>query len=98
MSLSHEQLAKVQKLARLRFPEEVQGSLIERLNGVLNWIAQLRQVDVHGVEPMITPITEFIATAPLREDVVTDGDCVKDILSNAPESDHDFFIVPKVVE
>jgi aspartyl-tRNA(Asn)/glutamyl-tRNA(Gln) amidotransferase subunit C len=98
MSLSREQLAKVQKLSRLRFPDEAQDSLTERLNGVLSWIAQLRQVNVQGVEPMITPITEFVATAPLREDVVTDGDCVKDILSNAPESDHDFFIVPKVVE
>ena len=98
MSLSREQLAKVQKLARLRFPEEAQAPLTERLNGVLNWIDQLRQVNVQGVEPMITPITEFVTTAPLREDVVTDGDSVKDILSNAPESDHDFFIVPKVVE
>jgi aspartyl-tRNA(Asn)/glutamyl-tRNA(Gln) amidotransferase subunit C len=98
MSLSREQLAKVQKLSRLRFSEEGQEALTERLNGVLNWIDQLRQVNVQGVEPMINPITEFVTTTPLRADQITDGDCVKEILSNAPESDHDFFIVPKVVE
>lgn len=98
MSLSRAQLAQVQKLARLRFPEEAQDQLTERLNRVLEWIDQLRQVDVQGVEPMINPLTEFVDTTPLREDQVTDGDCVKDILSNAPESDHGFFLVPKVVE
>jgi aspartyl-tRNA(Asn)/glutamyl-tRNA(Gln) amidotransferase subunit C len=98
MSLSREQLAKVQKLARLRFPEEAQESLTDRLNSVLNWMEALGHVQVSGVDPMISPITEFVASTPLRADQVTDGDCVEDILLNAPESDHDFFIVPKVVE
>ncbi|HEY4586233.1 MAG TPA: Asp-tRNA(Asn)/Glu-tRNA(Gln) amidotransferase subunit GatC, partial [Brevundimonas sp.] len=34
----------------------------------------------------------------LRDDVVTDGDKVADVLSNAPKSADGFFVVPKVVE
>ena len=35
---------------------------------------------------------------PRREDKVTDGDCVKDVLANSPMTAHDCFVVPKVVE
>ena len=34
----------------------------------------------------------------LREDVVDDGDCRDDILKNAPDAQHGFFAVPKVIE
>ena len=33
-----------------------------------------------------------------REDVVSDGGKADDIVANAPESDENFFLVPKVVE
>ena len=33
-----------------------------------------------------------------RDDVVTDGNKAEDIVANAPVSDRDFFLVPKVVE
>jgi len=34
----------------------------------------------------------------MREDVVSDGDRRDQILANAPEAAHGFFVVPKVVE
>ena len=34
----------------------------------------------------------------LRDDVVTDGDKVADVLGNAPRAADGFFVVPKVVE
>ena len=37
-------------------------------------------------------------TLPLREDVVTEGGDPAKVLSNAPKTDRDFFVVPKVVE
>ena len=33
-----------------------------------------------------------------REDVVTDGNQADDVIANAPERDHHFFVVPKVIE
>ena len=47
----------------------------------------------------VAPMTS-VATAELyqRKDVVNDGNKVDDILANAPESDDNYFVVPKVVE
>ena len=65
------------------------------MNGILNWIEQLDQVDVEGVEPMTSNVAQPLR---LREDVVTDGDKIADVLSNAPKSADGFFVVPKVVD
>jgi aspartyl-tRNA(Asn)/glutamyl-tRNA(Gln) amidotransferase subunit C len=35
---------------------------------------------------------------PMRDDVVTDGGDPQVILANAPKTDRNFFVVPKVVE
>jgi aspartyl-tRNA(Asn)/glutamyl-tRNA(Gln) amidotransferase subunit C len=34
----------------------------------------------------------------MRNDMVTDGDCVDSVLANVPEGASGFFVVPKVVE
>ncbi len=56
---------------------------------------QLDEVDVAGVEPMtsVTPME-----MKKRTDIVTDGDRAADIVANAPATEDDFFLVPKVVE
>lgn len=56
---------------------------------------QLSEVNVDGVEPMtsVTPVE-----MKKRADVVTDGNKAEDIVANAPATDRDFFMVPKVVE
>lgn len=69
--------------------------LAQELNGILQWIEQLDEVDVQGVEPMTSNVSQPLR---LRDDVVTDGDKVADVLSNAPKSADGFFVVPKVVE
>ena len=53
------------------------------------------EVDVEGVEPMtsVTPMK-----MKMREDAVTDGGIPEDVTKNAPMSDDNFFLVPKVVE
>ena len=53
------------------------------------------EVDVTGVEPM-TSVTPMAMKK--REDVVTDGGRAADVVANAPETEDNFFLVPKVVE
>ena len=65
------------------------------LNNILGWIEQLREVDVSGIEPMTAVIPNILR---LRDDVVTDGNKVADVLGNAPRAADGFFVVPKVVE
>jgi aspartyl-tRNA(Asn)/glutamyl-tRNA(Gln) amidotransferase subunit C len=65
------------------------------LNAILAFIEQLKEVKVDGVEPMtsVTPMK-----LKLRKDEVTDGGDAAKVLSNAPQSDSGFYLVPKVVE
>ena len=65
------------------------------MNGILQWVEQLNEVDTEGVEPM-TCVTEM--SVKMRKDEVADGGYPADIVKNAPESAGRFFVVPKVVE
>jgi len=95
MAIDVATVKKVAGLSRLREPEARLESLAGELNGILGWIEQLNEVDVSATEPMTTAVDQ---SAPLREDLVTDGGRLADVLGNAPKSLDGFFIVPKVVE
>lgn len=95
MAIDVATVKKVASLSRLRESDERLQSLAGELNGILGWIEQLNEVDVSGVDPMTTAIE---MPQPMREDVVTDGDKVTQIVANAPKTVDGFFIVPKVVE
>lgn len=85
----------IAKLARIKIDEAEAESLVGELSNILDWVEQLGQVDTEGVQPM-TSVVEM--RLPLRDDAVTDGGKAEDILRNAPEAAHGFFVVPKVVE
>lgn len=95
MAIDAATVRKVAHLARIKTPEDRLEPLAQELSGILNWIEQLDQVDVEGVEPMTSNVAQPLR---LREDVVTDGDKIADVLSNAPKSADGFFVVPKVVD
>ena len=95
MAIDAATVRKVAHLARIKTPDDRLEPLAQELNGILSWIEQLQQVDVDGVEPMTSNVAQPLR---LREDVVTDGDKVADIMANAPKSVDGFFVVPKVVE
>lgn len=86
---------RVAKLARIAVPEENLPQLADQLSGILDFMEQLNEVDVEGIEPMtsVTPMR-----LKRRQDGVTDGDQQAKILSNAPDAREGFFAVPKVVE
>ncbi len=95
MSVDETTVRRVAKLARIRLGEAEAASLPGELNQILDWIEQLNEVDVEGVEPM----TSVVAVSPrLREDVINDGAKADVIVANAPASEDRFFMVPKVVE
>jgi aspartyl-tRNA(Asn)/glutamyl-tRNA(Gln) amidotransferase subunit C len=99
MTVDKETVRKVARLARLAEPEERLEALTAELNGILQWIEQLNEVDVAGVEPMASTVDMKL---PLREDVVatgpTGGGQPDKIVANAPKTEDHFFVVPKVVE
>jgi aspartyl-tRNA(Asn)/glutamyl-tRNA(Gln) amidotransferase subunit C len=95
MSVTPEQVRHIATLARIAMSDEELERLVPELNNILGWIEQLGEVDTDGVEPLTAVIETKLR---LREDEVTDGNRRDDILANAPEAEHGFFAVPKVIE
>ncbi|MDB5454638.1 MAG: Asp-tRNA(Asn)/Glu-tRNA(Gln) amidotransferase GatCAB subunit [Caulobacter sp.] len=95
MAIDAATVRKVARLARIAEPEARIEALAQELNGIMQWIEQLAEVDTDGVEPMTSAVA---ATLPLRDDVVTMGGDASLVTANAPKSLDGFFVVPKVVE
>jgi aspartyl-tRNA(Asn)/glutamyl-tRNA(Gln) amidotransferase subunit C len=95
MSVDAATVKRIGRLARIRIEESEVAAYQDELNAILGFVEQLSEVDVTGVEPMtsVTPMT-----LRRREDVVSDGGYADRIVSNAPLSEDNFFMVPKVVE
>jgi aspartyl-tRNA(Asn)/glutamyl-tRNA(Gln) amidotransferase subunit C len=95
MSVSPEQVRHIAKLARIAMSDEEIERLVPELNAIIGWVEQLGEVDTDGVEPLTAVIDQKLR---LRVDTVTDGNIRDEILANAPEAEHGFFAVPKVIE
>ena len=94
MKLSPKDAARVAKLARLEFDDAALEKVSGELDQILNYMDKLAEVDTEGVEPLYTPVEHV---SRLREDEVRKDVKREDVLSNAPEDDGQFFIVPKIV-
>ena len=95
MSVDTATVKRVARLARIAVTEDDVSRMTGQLNAILGFVEQLNEVNVDGVEPM-TSVTPMAMKK--RQDVVTDGDKVSDIVANAPTTEENFFVVPKVVE
>jgi aspartyl-tRNA(Asn)/glutamyl-tRNA(Gln) amidotransferase subunit C len=95
MSVDDKTVRRVARLARLKVAEADVPRLAGELNSILAFVEQLNEVDVEGVAPLTSVVNQAMK---MRDDVVTDGSYPKDVTKNAPASEDDFFMVPKVVE
>lgn len=95
MSIDVATVTKIARLARIEVAAQEKEPLAKEINGILNWIEQLNEVNTEHVEPLASVSDTAL---PWRADMVTDGGKSKDVLANAPGSDHGCFLVPKVIE
>jgi aspartyl-tRNA(Asn)/glutamyl-tRNA(Gln) amidotransferase subunit C len=95
MSVDAADVRRIAHLARISLDESRVEPMRAEINEILQWVEQLGEVNVEGVEPM-TSVTP--TKLKMRKDAVTDGGYPERVLQNAPQTDDGFFIVPKVVE
>ena len=95
MTVSSQQVRHIAKLARIGMSDAEIEALVPELNNILGWVEQLSEVDTDGVEPLATVIDQKLR---LRDDLVTEGNISDEVLANAPDAQHGFFAVPKVIE
>ena len=95
MSVDKDTVRRIARLARLALEDERVEPMVQELNGILNWVEQLKEVDVEGIAPLTSVVEQRLK---MREDVVTDGGNADALMTNAPGGEDHFFVVPKVVE
>jgi len=95
MKLSRDEVQRVALLARLRLTASEEEQLAEQLGAILEYMEQLNQLDITGVEPFSHAND---AVTALREDKEVNQPNADALLANAPERDGSFFKVPKIIE
>ena len=95
MSIDTKTAARVAKLARIKVDKADLSELAQEFTNILGFIEQLNEVNVEGVEPMVSVTPQHLLR---REDIVSDGNQQAAVLANAPDAREGFFAVPMVVE
>lgn len=90
-----EQVRQVAKLSRLDLNENEMAQFASQLSAILEYVEKINQLDTANVEPLAhcLPINNC-----LRPDEIKPSLGTEKTLSNAPDKDEQFFIVPKILE
>lgn len=94
MSISKEKVRQIASLARLQFSEAEEEMLARDMSRILDYVGTLNQVDTSDVAPL-THV--FNLAHVVREDSVQERVTHEDALKNAPDTDGEYFRVPKVI-
>jgi aspartyl-tRNA(Asn)/glutamyl-tRNA(Gln) amidotransferase subunit C len=95
MKLTQKEVLHVAALARLNIDESLIDTFAEQLGDILEYVETLDRLDTRDVPPTFHAVNKSNA---FREDITT-GHLDRDsALSNAPDGDDGYFIVPKVIE
>jgi aspartyl-tRNA(Asn)/glutamyl-tRNA(Gln) amidotransferase subunit C len=95
MSVDKDTVRRIAKLTRLAVPESRLEPMAGELNGIFQWVEMLGEVNIEGVPAMTSVVAQKLKW---REDKVSDGGQADALMSNAPEGEDHFFVVPKVIE
>ena len=98
MKITEKEVRYVAGLANLRLSEEEIARLRSDLDGILEHMDQLNEIDTTGVEPMAQVLFDAGETATLRPDVPVTPLGSQTALANAPQPGSGYFKVPKVIE
>ena len=82
-------------LARLKLDTDKKEKITKDLENIIDFVAELQDLNTKDVAPLSNPLEKV---APKREDSVNSKSRKEAFLTNSPESDQDYFVVPKVVE
>jgi aspartyl-tRNA(Asn)/glutamyl-tRNA(Gln) amidotransferase subunit C len=95
MEITSEMIDRLARLARLEFSNDEKKELEADLESMIGFVKKLKEVDTAGVEPLLH-ITDAVNV--LRNDDVKQSISKQQALLNAPLTNGDFFITPKVIK
>ena len=91
---------RIAELANLELTPAELGPLSHDLNAILEYVAQLNDLDTTGVTPLaqVGELPGAGGVSVLRQDVRVESLNRDAVMAQAPETDRAFFKVPKVIE
>jgi aspartyl-tRNA(Asn)/glutamyl-tRNA(Gln) amidotransferase subunit C len=95
MPLTLKEVEHIADLARLELTDEEKARYREQLSAILDYVAQLRELDTTGIPPTSSVLPPRSA---LREDEPRPGLSLEELLRNAPDTEAGQFRVPPVLE
>jgi aspartyl-tRNA(Asn)/glutamyl-tRNA(Gln) amidotransferase subunit C len=96
MRITDKDVAYVADLANLDLTLQERERMVRDLNSILGYIDRLNELDTADVPPMAQTILQTVDVT--REDSLRPSLAHEAALENAPDSDGNFFKVPKVIE
>ena len=95
MPVTKDDVQYVANLARLQLSDEETEGLVNDMNDILGYMADLEEVDTSDVEPL-EHVTDL--EYRFRKDEAKEPIDHEEALKNAPDADTDYFRVPRVIE
>lgn len=95
MIVTKKDVEYVAQLSKLSFSDEEMDKFTVQLNGILEYVNQLNEINTDGVAITAHAVPMHNV---LREDVVEESMDIEKVLMNAPDKDQNCFKVPKVIE
>jgi aspartyl-tRNA(Asn)/glutamyl-tRNA(Gln) amidotransferase subunit C len=95
MSIDKDTVKHISKLARISLDDNKTDSLSKNLSSIIKFIEKLNEINTDKTIPLTSIID---ASLKSRKDEVIDEKIRDQILKNSPESNDEFFVVPKVIE
>jgi len=95
-----EEVERVAELAHLELRPEETPAMLRDLNAILDYVAQLNELDTKGVTPLaqVSELQHGAGVSVLRADLPAPSLERAAVMQQAPETDGVFFKVPKVIE
>ena len=98
MRITEKEVRYVAELANLRLSESEVAQLRADLDGILEHMDKLKEIDTTDVEPMAQVLFDTSETGTLRADVPERPLGNDAALANAAQAGNGYFKVPKVIE
>lgn len=94
-----EDVERVAELAHLELTREESTGMLRDLNAILDYMAELNELDTKGVIPLaqVSELSDAGPTTP-RADRIEPSLPRAAVMQEAPETDQVFFKVPKVID
>ncbi len=94
MKIDKDLILRLEHLARLELSDRERSAMVKDMKNILGMIERLKEVDTEGIAPLVYLNEE---EHQLRNDEVKNELSIEEALRNAPKTEGNYFIVPKVI-